>query len=60
MVLVDLSVQGAQAVIVSKELSVLRRESPGSDMGPMTEIGRKMVRRGAGRVRFGRYGFHQV
>lgn len=43
MALVDLYVQGAQCVIVSKDLSVLRPESLGSDTGPMTKIGRQMV-----------------
>ncbi|CAM9834697.1 unnamed protein product [Scytosiphon promiscuus] len=46
MVLVHLHLQGAQGILVSKELSVLRPESLGSDTGSLTEIGRKMVQQG--------------
>ncbi|CAM9550665.1 unnamed protein product [Scytosiphon promiscuus] len=46
MALVDLYVQGTQCLLVSKELSILRPESRGTDTGAMTHIGRRMVQQG--------------
>ncbi|CAM9810005.1 unnamed protein product [Ectocarpus fasciculatus] len=46
MALVDLYLQGAQCVIVSKDLLLAEWASVGGDTGPLTNIGRQMVQQG--------------
>lgn len=44
MALIDLYLQGAQCVITSKDLFLAEWASVGGDTGPLTNIGRQMVR----------------
>ncbi|CAM9628143.1 unnamed protein product [Ectocarpus sp. 12 AP-2014] len=51
MALVDLYVQGAQCVIVSKDLCLAEWASFGCDTRPLTNIGRQMVQKGINECR---------